>query len=113
MSSYLTLLRFLRAISRGFRDRDFRGTFITLLILLIGGTAFYAKAEGWSWFDALYICVMTLSTVGYGDPAPTTTLSKALTISNVLVGAGVFVSFITKLARQRRCAVGGIGSWEP
>ena len=45
---------------------------------------------------------MTLSTVGYGDLHPTTPASKLFTMVFFSVGAGIFVTFITKLAAQRR-----------
>ena len=45
---------------------------------------------------------MTLSVVGYGDLHPATPVSKGFTMVFFSVGAGSFVSFITKLAAQRR-----------
>jgi len=39
---------------------------IVLLILLIAGTVGYRLIEGWSFFDALYMTVTTITTVGFG-----------------------------------------------
>ena len=47
----------------------------------------------------MYFCVMTISTIGYGDFAPTTTLSKLFTIGIALSGTGLFVLIVTKLAQ--------------
>lgn len=54
--------------------------------LMIIGTLFYSLFEGWSYVDSLYFTVMTLTTVGYGDLFPTTTMSKLFTIFYVMFG---------------------------
>lgn len=45
---------------------------LTLALVVLGGTVFFHWAEGWSWLDAYFVTVVTLSTVGYGSlvPAP-------------------------------------------
>ena len=75
---------------------------IALIVMLVSGTVFYAAIEGWSVIDSVYFCIMTLSTVGYGDLHPTTPLSKIFTMIFLIAGAGVFVGFVTRLAAQRR-----------
>ena len=75
---------------------------IALIVMLVSGTVFYSAVENWSLVDSVYFCVMTLATVGYGDLHPTSSISKIFTMVYFLVGAGVFVNFITKLAAQRR-----------
>ena len=102
VSFFVTLMRFFTGIWRGLEDPEFRAMFVTMISLILSGTLFYRAVEGWHCLDALYFSVMTLATVGYGDLNPTTPLSKAFTIFYVLVGAGVFVSFITKLTSQKR-----------
>lgn len=42
---------------------------------------------------------MTIATIGYGDFAPTTALSKIFTIVMALSDIGVFVGIVTKLAQ--------------
>ncbi len=101
-SFFVTLMRFLVKFRRGLRDPEFRVLFISLVGLLLSGTIFYSSVEGWGLIDSLYFCVMTLSTIGYGDLHPTMPLSKIFTIVYVIVGVGLFVAFITKLAAQRR-----------
>ena len=98
---FLTLWGFLVGFWRGLRDREFRALFLVFLGLLLAGTGFYSSVEGWSLLDSLYFSVMTLSTVGYGDLAPTTELSKMFTIVYILAGAGIFVAFITKVTEGR------------
>ena len=73
-----------------------------LIGLLLIGMIFYHFAEGWSWLDSLYFCVITLSTVGYGDLDPTTPESKVFTMIYIFLGLSVFVSFVNMLAKERR-----------
>ena len=97
-SLLLGLVRLGQSIARSFRDPQFRALLLLYGALLVVGTAFYVRAEGWSVLDALYFCVVTLATVGYGDFAPRTTLGKVFTIVYVLIGAGVFVVLAAELA---------------
>ncbi len=63
-------------------------------------TVFYHWAEKWSWLDSFYFSVITIATVGYGDLAPTTPLSKIFTMVYILCGIGVFVTATATLASQ-------------
>jgi hypothetical protein len=94
----LALTRLARAIYRAFEDREFHALVSLMLVLLVTGTMFYVLHEGWSIVDALYFCVMTMSTVGYGDLTPTSSLSKIFTIVYSLITIGVFVGVASKLA---------------
>ena len=88
----------MRALARKSRDPEFRNILALVLILIASGTVFYSTVEGWHWFDALYFCVVTLATVGYGDLSPQTTLGKAFTIVYIFVGLGLFVAIVHDLA---------------
>ncbi len=94
----LILTRFVRGIWRGLKDPEFRGLFALAGVLMLSGTLFYRSVEGWSALDSLYFSVTTLTTVGYGDLAPTTPASKVFTIVYLLLGVGVLVGFVGKLA---------------
>ena len=98
-SLFFALLRLLKAIRRAYDDAEFRALLSIMVLLLISGTIFYVYHEDWSYVDALYFCVMTMSTVGYGDLTPTTDLSKVFTIVYSLLTIGVFVGVVTKLAQ--------------
>jgi voltage-gated potassium channel len=50
--------------------------------------------------DSLYFSLITLTTVGYGDFSPTKPLAKIFTMVYILVGIGVLIVFIEKLARS-------------
>jgi voltage-gated potassium channel len=59
--------------------------------LIVAGTAGFTLIEGWSLLDSLYVTVITLSTVGYGDLAPKSAAGRVFTIFLVL--GGVFTLF--------------------
>jgi voltage-gated potassium channel Kch len=71
---------------------------VSLIILVSGGTVFYHWQEGWSWLDSLYFCSMTMTTVGYGDFSPTTSISKIFTIGYAVSSIGLFIAFASKIA---------------
>jgi voltage-gated potassium channel Kch len=80
--------------------KGFISTLGTLVSLLILGTIFYAKEEGWSYFDSFYFTVVTITTVGYGDLHPTTVASKAFTIFLLFMGIGLGLYVITSFAES-------------
>ena len=60
------------------------------------------RVQGWSWLDAFYFCVISLSTVGFGDFSPTTPESKIFTIIYIFLGLSIFVSLVNMLAKTRK-----------
>lgn len=75
---------------------------IGLLIPIVGvGTAFFHFVEGWSWIDAYFFSVVTLSTVGYGALVPATALGKIGTTVYIFLGLGVFAAVIQQFGFSR------------
>jgi hypothetical protein len=88
----------IRSVSTQLGDPEFRALlFLTAGVLLVG-MVFYHLVEGWTLLDALYFCVVTLATVGYGDLSPATPLGRAFTIVYILSGIGIIVVFVSRLA---------------
>jgi voltage-gated potassium channel len=69
--------------------------------------------EGWSIVDALYFSVTTLTTVGLGDLAPTTTVGKLFTVIYIFAGLSLVLGFIEIVAKETiRSRMRGQGSRE-
>ena len=81
---------------------DARALLLWIAGLLAVGTIFYRLVEGWGWLDSLYFCVITLSTVGYGDLSPTTPGTKIFTMIYIFLGLSLFVSLVNILAKARK-----------
>ena len=61
---------------------------LTLIILVGGGTTGYTLIEEWSPFEALYMTVITLATVGYKEVYDLSYEGKAFTIVLIICGTG-------------------------
>jgi len=70
-----------------------------LMALLVLGSLGYVWIEGWSFFDALYMTVTTLSTVGYREVHPLSRTGQVYNILLILSGMGVMLYIVTALAR--------------
>lgn len=101
LAFYFFIRQAWRRLKGGWKDKEFRGLFWTVLAVILLGTVFYHEFEKWSWVDAFYFTVVTLATVGYGDLSPTTPFTKLFTTLYILIGLGLLSSFILKLAEIR------------
>ena len=73
---------------------------ITILVFLVFAGGFvYSNIEGWRYFDSVYYTVVTITTIGYGDFAPSTDLGKFFTIIFVFLGIGMAFYFFSLIGR--------------
>ena len=63
--------------------------------LLAIGTVGYMVIERWSFIDAIFMTVITVTTVGYGEVQPLDTAGRAFTIFLVLFGVGTAIYLLT------------------
>jgi voltage-gated potassium channel len=79
----------------------YRYLLATALLAIAVGTVFYHLVEHLAWVDSYYFCVISLTTVGYGDITPHTNAGKIFTTFYVLIGVGILTTFLS-LRMQRR-----------
>ncbi len=100
ISLALVFVRLFRVMRIGFGEPEFRALFAAAMFVLLGGMIFYMYEEDWSAIDAALYWLYTLTTIGFGDPAPSTDLSKLFTVAYVIVGIGIIASFIAAVAER-------------
>lgn len=61
---------------------------LLLLLLPMIGTAGYMAIEGWSFLDALYMSVITVTTIGFGEVQPLDDTGRVFTIFFAIAGVG-------------------------
>ncbi len=69
--------------------RQFRNTVIGILAVLLIGTAGYMTLEDWSFMDAFYMTVITLTTIGFGETHPLSTSGRIFTLMIIFCGMGM------------------------
>jgi hypothetical protein len=95
------LFGFFRDLGDMFKDPKKRVLLIWIVLIVLFGSFFYNRVEGWSWTDSFYFSVVTLTTVGYGDLAPTTDGSKIFTTIYIVMGLSIFVAFANEVVKTR------------
>ncbi|HEY6475593.1 MAG TPA: potassium channel family protein [Polyangia bacterium] len=67
------------------------------LALIAGGTVGYHWIEGWSWFYAFYVTVITLTSIGYGEAQPLSDIGRVFTMILAIGGISTFALAATQL----------------
>lgn len=62
---------------------------IGLLVIVAAGTFGYQAFEGWSLLDGLYMTVITITTIGYGETHPLSPAGRIFTIILIFFGIGL------------------------
>jgi voltage-gated potassium channel len=68
------------------------------LVLLIGTTG-YAVIEGWQILDAIYMTVITITTVGYGEVRAVSPTGRVFTIALICMGMGIIAYTLGMVAQ--------------
>jgi voltage-gated potassium channel len=87
--------------SKGSRWFGFRGpAFATVLLIaiIVAGTIGYMLIEGWSAWDAFYMTVITVTTVGYREVHDLSRAGQAFTVLLLVSGVGAALYWFTLLA---------------
>jgi voltage-gated potassium channel len=83
----------------GIGFRNIRTLLLLPLAVIIIGTIGFKFLENLSFFDAFYLTVTTISTVGYGDIHPTSIASKLFSIILIIFGIGLFLTIMTNVTQ--------------
>ena len=93
---------FLKTLLSFLEDDEYRDLLLTTIGIIVFGTIVYHYLEGWNFIDSLYFCVITLTTVGYGDFSPQTDEGKLFTIFYIILGLGIILGFINTVHNHYR-----------
>lgn len=73
----------------GYGRRRVVRAFTTLFVVLIIGSSGYMVIEDWGFLDSLYMTVITITTVGYGEVRSLSDLGRVFSIILIIFGVGI------------------------
>ncbi len=79
-------------------EKQINKVILTFASIITVGVAGLMTIEGWSFLDALYMTVITVSTVGYKEVHDLSALGQVFIIVFIILGVGSFLYIITNLA---------------
>ena len=90
------------SLQRALRPFAFRFAWAAayLAIVVAVGTVGYVLIEGWAWFDALYMSVTTVASVGFMEVRPLSDAGRTFTMVLIVLGItglGIWWGLITSL----------------
>jgi voltage-gated potassium channel len=80
-------------------QRNLRMALAAIGLVVVGGTLGYMLIEGWSLLDALWMVVITVTTIGYGEVRPLSELGRVFSLVLILFGVGIVTYTATTFAR--------------
>jgi len=91
--------------------------FLILLVIVAAGTIGYILIEGWPLPDALYMTIITISTVGYGEVHTLSNVGRIFSSILIVCGVGTALYALTTImgyfiGGQLRTILGGSRSME-
>ena len=72
---------------------------VMLGMILVIGTIGYMMLEGWQLLDALYMTVITITTVGYGEIREVDKIGRIFTIFIIFMGMGIMAYTLGMVAQ--------------
>ena len=74
-----------------------RWSLFGIIVVIITGVLGYYYIEEWSWVDSFYMTIITISTVGFGEPFPLSVEGKIFTTFIIFFGVGIMAYFLSRL----------------
>ena len=81
-----------------------RWAVVGLLLVLTTGTLGYRFIEGWPWLDCIWMVLITLTTIGYGEPIPLSDHGRYFTMVQIVLGVSLGMYTVGEITRY---VVGG------
>eukprot|EP01104_Vermistella_antarctica_P002863 TRINITY_DN13064_c0_g1_i1.p1 TRINITY_DN13064_c0_g1~~TRINITY_DN13064_c0_g1_i1.p1 ORF type:complete len:445 (+),score=84.30 TRINITY_DN13064_c0_g1_i1:138-1472(+) len=72
---------------------------VITIVLWFGGAVYFMLIEDWDFVTAFYFCLITLTTIGFGDVTPDTTVGVVSVCFYALIGLGTAALFLSEAAR--------------
>merc|ERR1712166_34384 len=68
---------------------------VTLLLMIVGSGVIYGVVgEDWNFVESMYWTIVTITTVGYGDYAPSTQIGRLVISFFILIAGGCFAAVL-------------------
>jgi voltage-gated potassium channel len=80
-------------------QKNVRRGIIILAAVIAAGSIGYMRIEGWAFGEAIYMTVITIATVGYGEVQPLSAAGRLFTILLIAGGVGAAVFFLGAFAQ--------------
>ena len=80
------------------------GSILSLTVLFFFGALGYRLTEGWNWGDCLWMVLITITTIGFGEIEPLSASGRVVTV--LIIGGGLVVVQLT-LQRLLRLSESG------
>jgi voltage-gated potassium channel len=97
----LQSLQFIGSLLAIWDDPEARALIVIAATQVATGTFVFWLIEDWSLIDSFYFCVVTATTIGYGDFTPTTEAGRLVCVVYILLSVGLFVALLSRLATGR------------
>ena len=81
-------------------DNSTRVIVVFGLFVLGVGTVVYRILEDWSWVDSFYFSAVALTTVGFGDLAPSTDAAKLFTVFYIFSGVSLIGALLNEFMKR-------------
>ena len=90
-----------RRLVRRQRWNLFRGIVALLMVMAVGVVGFKViEGDDWTWMDAAYMAVITMSTVGFEEVRPLSELGRIFSMVIIITGVGAFAYTFATLGEQ-------------
>ena len=98
----LLALPFVRSLEAIWADSESRVLIVIALgQIAVGTVIFRLIEEEWSIIESLFFCVVTSTTIGYGDYTPSTDAGRIVCIVYILTSVGLLGALLTRVASGR------------